>query len=77
MILLSFDKGLGAGLILNGKLYTGANDMAGEVGHIRLKRESSLGYGKFGSFEGYCSGEGIAKLAYKEIVRRIKKGYLS
>lgn len=74
MVFLTFGTGLGAGLILNGKLYTGANDMAGEVGHIRLSREGPLGYGKFGSFEGYCSGGGIAKLAYEEITRRIKRG---
>lgn len=74
MIFLTFGTGLGAGLILNGKLYTGANDMAGEVGHIRLDKEGPLGYGKFGSFEGYCSGGGIAKLAYKEITRRIREG---
>lgn len=75
MIFLTFDTGVRAGLILDGRLYTGANDMAGEVGHIRLSREGPLGYGKFGSFEGYCSGSSIAKLAYDEIAKRIKRGY--
>lgn len=63
MVFLTFGTGMGAGLILNGRLYCGANDMAGEVGHIRLSENGPLGYGKLGSFEGFCSGGGIAKLA--------------
>ena len=63
MIFLTFGTGLGAGLILNGKLYSGTNDMAGEIGHIRLADEGPEGYGKNGSFEGFCSGAGIARLA--------------
>ena len=60
MIFLTFGTGLGAGLILDGKLYSGTNDMAGEVGHIRLEKDGPVGYGKEGSFEGFCSGGGIA-----------------
>ena len=36
--------------------------MAGEVGHIRLSDFGPVGYGKRGSFEGFCSGNGIASL---------------
>jgi len=63
MIFLTFGSGLGAGMILNGALYSGTNDMAGEVGHIRLSEFGPVGYGKSGSFEGFCSGNGIAALA--------------
>lgn len=63
MIFMTFGTGLGAGLILNGELYAGTNDMAGEVGHIRLEEDGPVGYGKAGSFEGFCSGAGIAELA--------------
>ncbi len=63
MVFLTFGTGLGAGLVLGGKLYGGANGNAGEVGHIRLKKKGPLGYGKNGSFEGFCSGGGIARLA--------------
>ena len=69
MIFLTFGTGMGAGLILNGKLYTGANGNAGEVGHIRLRDTGPIGFGKHGSFEGFASGGGIAqmgKLAAKE-----------
>lgn len=63
MAFLTFGTGLGAGLILNGRLYSGMKGMAGEVGHIRLSRFGPVGYGKAGSFEGFCSGGGIAQLA--------------
>jgi glucokinase len=69
MIFLTFGTGMGAGLILNRKLYSGTNDLAGEVGHIRLARTGPVGYGKAGSFEGFCSGGGIANMA-KSIVRK-------
>lgn len=62
MVFLTFGTGMGAGLILNGRLYTGTSDMAGEVGHIRLADDGPEGYGKKGSFEGFCSGGGIARL---------------
>lgn len=63
LIFLTFGTGMGAGLILNGRLYAGTNDNAGEVGHIRLAEDGPEGYGKRGSFEGFCSGGGIARLA--------------
>lgn len=62
MIFLTFGTGMGAGLILDGRLYAGTGDMAGEVGHIRLSEDGPEGYGKKGSFEGFCSGGGIARL---------------
>lgn len=63
MIFLTFGTGLGAGLILDGRLYSGTNDMAGEVGHMRLLADGPVGYGKRGSFEGFCSGGGLRQLA--------------
>lgn len=74
MIFLTFGTGLGAGLILNGKLYSGTNDNAGEVGHIRLDKSGPVGYGKSGSFEGFCSGGGIAQLGYIRAVEKIQSG---
>lgn len=63
LVFLTFGTGMGAGLILDDKLYCGTNDCAGEVGHIRLAEDGPVGYGKAGSFEGFCSGGGIKNLA--------------
>ncbi|QHW33524.1 ROK family protein [Paenibacillus rhizovicinus] len=74
MIFLTFGTGMGAGLILNGALYAGTNDMAGEVGHMRLEPAGPVGYGKAGSFEGFCSGGGIAQLAQHMARRALDAG---
>ena len=83
MIFLTFGTGLGAGLILGGRLYVGASNLAGEVGHIRLAPDGPEGYRKRGSFEGFCSGGGIAQLiemrtgeafTAKELARRAGAG---
>ena len=71
MVFCTFGTGLGAGLIVNGKLYVGANGNAGELGHIRLAKKGPIGYGKCGSFEGFCSGGGITRLAV-EMGKRCK-----
>jgi glucokinase len=63
IVFMTFGTGLGAGMILNGALYRGANVFAGEIGHFRLSEDGPEGCRKKGSFEGYCSGGGIAQLA--------------
>lgn len=72
MLFLTFGTGLGAGIILDGKLYSGTNGNAGEIGHMRLAAFGPAGYGKCGSFEGFCSGSGIAELA-KNIKREAEQ----
>ncbi len=73
MIFLTFGTGMGGGLILNGRLYCGTNDLGGEVGHLRLAETGPVGFGKAGSFEGFCSGGGIAQLAKSVVMERLKK----
>jgi glucokinase len=74
IIFLTFGTGMGAGLILDGKLYSGTNDLAGEVGHVRLAANGPLGFGKAGSFEGFCSGGGIAQLAQTMVRAKLQIG---
>ncbi len=74
MVFMTFGTGLGAGLILNGRLYTGASNLAGELGHIRLDRHGPVGYGKSGSAEGFCSGSGIAQLAKTRVLEQLQSG---
>lgn len=73
MVFLTFGTGMGSGLILGGKLYSGTNDLGGEVGHIRLAPDGPVGFGKAGSFEGFCSGGGIAQLARSVITGKWQK----
>jgi len=68
VVFLTFGTGLGAGLILDGRLYCGANDNAGEIGHVRLDPDGPVGYGKRGSCEGFCSGGGLKQLGIKAML---------
>jgi glucokinase len=74
LVFLTFGTGMGAGLILNDALYCGNEDLAGEVGHIRLTEMGPVGFGKAGSFEGYCSGGGIAQLAQLKALEKLQMG---
>lgn len=76
-VFLTCGTGFGAGLILDGKLYTGTSSSAGEIGHVRLYEKGHIGYGKEGSIEGYCSGGGIARYGKgtaKELAERAYAG---
>lgn len=74
LIFLTFGTGMGAGLILDGKLYSGISNLAGEVGHLRLSESGPVGFGKAGSFEGYCSGGGIAQLGQIKAREQLQMG---
>ena len=74
VLFLTFGTGLGAGVILDGKLYEGTTGMAGEIGHIRLAEDGPEGYGKRGSFEGFCSGGGIARLGKEKAQEALRLG---
>lgn len=63
IIFITMGTGTGAGLILNGALYRGTSDVAGEIGHLRIAEHGPASYGKPGSLEGFASGSGIARLA--------------
>ena len=64
MVFMTFGTGFGAGIVIDGRLYSGTNDNAGEIGHIRLAPTGPVGYHKEGSAEGFCSGAGMTKLAF-------------
>ena len=63
--------GLGGGLILDGRLYTGTAGLAGEIGHTTvLAGGPKCGCGGRGHLEALASRTGIVR----EIARRVKKG---
>lgn len=82
---LTMGTGVGAGLILEGRLHRGARSLAGEVGHHAIVPDGRpCGCGKRGCLEAYTSGSGIAgRLAAvwpegprtaKEVVERARGG---
>lgn len=64
LVLMAIGTGIGAGIVINGSIYSGVHHMAGEIGYLLLER-SQLGqqYPGFGAFEQITSGTGIAERA--------------
>jgi glucokinase len=62
LIYLTMSTGIGAGVISNGQLVRGANDLGGEVGHIPLVPNGRrCACGKKGCWEAYCGGKALAE----------------
>lgn len=70
MAFLTMGTGIGAGLILDGRLYRGRRDLAGEVGHTTVLPNGPLcPCGKRGCLEALASGTSLARMGrerYKE-----------
>jgi glucokinase len=69
MVYITVSTGVGGGLILDGKLYTGASGGAGEIGHIPVQREGGprCGCGRYGCLEAVSSGTAIARMAREHV----------
>ncbi len=74
MVFLTMGTGIGAGLILDGKLYRGSSMAAGEIGHVRITSSGPHGHNKTGSVEGWASGAGMAQVATMEIRAAVARG---
>ena len=66
-IFLAVGTGIGAGILIDGKVLRGAHDIAGAVGWMALDRPLRPEYVSCGCFEHHASGEGLAKTA-KELL---------
>lgn len=64
MVYMTMSTGIGGGIILDGRLYRGPGDTAGEVGHMTIVENGPVcGCGKRGCLEALCSGPSIARRA--------------
>lgn len=70
LIYVTMSTGIGAGIIVNGRLLQGASDMAGEVGFQTLQRGGPLHGGLHGTFEAYCGGKRLADALREEIAEK-------
>ncbi|MFL5459426.1 MAG: ROK family protein, partial [Gemmatimonadales bacterium] len=65
---ITIGTGIGGGIIVDGKLYHGASDCAGEIGHTTIDTEGRrCKCGNYGCLEAYASGPNIAMRAVEEI----------
>jgi glucokinase len=65
---ITIGTGIGGGLIIDGQLYHGASDVAGEIGHTTIDTEGRrCKCGNYGCLEAYASGPNIALRAVEEL----------
>lgn len=63
MVLITLGTGVGCGVIINGKIYGGASNMAAELGHMIVDAYDGdiCLCGKRGHLEAYCSGSALKR----------------
>jgi glucokinase len=68
---LTLGTGIGGGIVLDGRLYRGRNNAAGEIGHMTIGfgNDAVCGCGRKGHFEAFGSGSAMRKL-YKQLSGR-------
>ena len=66
-IFLAVGTGIGAGILCDGRIINGSNNIAGAIGWMALQKPFEKKYISTGCFEYYASGEGIARFALEKI----------
>lgn len=60
VVCVTLGTGIGTGIVMNGKIYSGAMGCAGELGHLPVVDNGrECGCGKRGCMEKYCAGGGL------------------
>ena len=74
IVAFTWGTGIGAGIVLDGRLHSGSEGLAGEIGHITYITDGRLCQcGKRGCIEAYASGSSIMRVARE----RLEEGRLS
>ncbi len=78
LIVVTLGTGVGGGIIINGKILTGATGSGGEIGHIHVQdgEEEICGCGNQGCLEQYTSATGITRLAGRMLAASDKDSIL-
>ncbi len=78
VVAVTLGTGVGGGIIFNGKIITGTNGAAGEIGHIHVEdaETEACNCGNKGCLEQYASATGIARLAKKRLAQDNKASVL-
>lgn len=63
LIYITSGTGFGAGYILQGQIYRGAQGRSPEIGHARFADDGPFAYEKTGSTEAFCAGSSLPRLA--------------
>lgn len=84
MVAVTLGTGVGGGIIIGGKIVTGATGAGGEIGHIHIEDAETeiCGCKNYGCLEQYASATGVVRLARRRLAKddapsSLRKGELS
>lgn len=69
-IFIAIGTGIGAGILVDGKVLYGSNGIAGAVGWLGLNKPYHKKYISYGCFEYYASGDGLTRYANEVIASK-------
>ena len=73
ILCVTIGTGIGGGIIINNKLFNGANNTAGEIGHTPIVKDGrKCVCGNFGCLEQYVSGTGILARAMERFPEKLE-----
>lgn len=68
-VTITLGTGVGGGMVVNGKIYSGFNSKGGEFGHIVIERDGwECSCGRRGCWEAYASVSGLIRLTKQEML---------
>ena len=78
LVVVTLGTGVGGGIIVNGKVLTGANGAGGEIGHIHVEddEQETCGCGNRGCLEQYSSATGVTRLAKRKLEKTTQDSVL-
>lgn len=78
VVMVTLGTGVGGGIIVNGKMLTGANGAGGEIGHIHVEddEQETCGCGNRGCLEQYSSATGVTRLAKRKLEKTTQDSVL-
>ncbi|MCL2719046.1 MAG: ROK family protein [Lachnospiraceae bacterium] len=70
MVLITLGTGLGGGIVIDGKISTGFNNIGGEIGHVIVEHNGrACNCGRKGCWEKYASASGLIALTKEQMER--------
>lgn len=74
-VMITLGTGLGGGIVLDGKVYSGFNHAGAELGHIVIQKDGKqCSCGRRGCWETYSSATGLANMTKEHLIKARQEG---
>ena len=74
-VMITLGTGLGGGIVIDGKVYSGFNHAGAELGHIVIEKDGKLcSCGRRGCWETYSSATGLVNMTKEHLIKARENG---